>query len=56
MSKKIIKVWVNRINRDLSLMGLPSITVSQFRKADTGLEELDEITLMISSGGVQYAA
>ena len=55
MSKKLIRVWCNRINKDLTAMGLDPITASQFRKADTGNAELDEIIEMISGGGVAYA-
>ena len=36
-------------------MGLDPITASQFRKADTGNAELDEIIEVISGGGVAYA-
>lgn len=55
MSKKLIRVWCNRINKDLTAMGLNPITVSQFRKADTGNAELDEIIEVISGGSVAYA-
>lgn len=55
MSKKIIKVWVHRINRDLVAMGHKPITVSQFRKCRTGIAVLDEIIEVIVSGGVEYS-
>ena len=55
MSKKVIKVWVNRINKDLELMGHKPITVSQFRKASTGHAVLDKIVAAIAAGGVEYA-
>ena len=55
MSKKVIKVWVNRINKDLALMGHKPITVSQFRKGHTGHVVLDQIVEAIAGGGVEYA-
>ena len=56
MSKKLIKVWVARLNKDLLALGLRPITVSQFRKAHSGNTDVDEIINVITSGGVRYAA
>ena len=55
MSKKMVKVWTSRINRDLVAMGRPPISTSQFRKCRTGIAVLDEIIEVIVSGGVEYS-
>ena len=56
MSKKLIKVWTSRLNKDLERMGHKPITTSQFRQGRTGLAVLDEIIELISKGDVEYAA
>ena len=56
MSKKEIKAWTTRINRDLGHLIGGTISAAQFRRADTGHADLDEIISVILQGDVRYVA